>query len=82
MDRDAKLELANAILDTHKAREKTYSSARQCYSIDYFQAARQAVPDPDLRPIVAGMLVAGYVEFHDWARETVKGQRSNRAKSR
>ena len=75
MDANAKLELARAILDTHKTREASYQKEQHGYAIDYFAAARRAVADPELRPIVTSLLIAGYCEIYEWAEKIVKDSR-------
>ncbi len=82
MDRGAKVELAKAILDTLKAREKTWNKEKERYAMDYFTAAQQAVRDPELRPIVAAMCTAGYVDFPEWAEKIMKGPAHHQKRGR
>jgi hypothetical protein len=79
MDRAAKVELAQAILDTLNARERTYNREKQQYAINYRQAADKAVRDPELRPLVTSMLMAGYCDFPEWA-EKITGDRRQQHK--
>ena len=75
MDTTAKRELAQAIVGTHRIREDSYVPGNRMspgyYAEDYDEAMEEAGVDPDIRPLVKGMLIAGYVDFHDWARKTL-----------
>lgn len=65
-------ELANAINKMHRIREESWDGRR--YALSYDQAAKQAGVDPSIADIVSAMLVSGYTDFHDWARETLKAR--------
>jgi len=73
MQREAKAELARAILETHKRREQSWTPGINGrpghYDLSWDEAAFAVVSDPDLRPLVTAMLIAGYVDFTEWAEK-------------
>ena len=78
MNRDAKFELAEAILQTRNTLEASRDPKTQRYGIDLYSAADKAVRDPDLRLLVAGMLTTGHSSFTVWAEIIAKETQNNK----
>ncbi len=64
MELDAKLELANAILNTFEEREASFIPDERRYSKSYWETAAEVVEDPDLKSLIPTMLA--------WSREHVE----------
>jgi hypothetical protein len=67
VQKDAKIELANAILRTSELRETTWNGNR--YTLSYWDCVKQLNIDPDLQPLVAAMLGCGFADFPEWAEK-------------
>jgi len=73
MDKIAKRELANAILDTLRIHEASFEQTDPrgwgFHRKDLLESAQEAGVDRDLQPIVGAMVGFGFSDFAIWATE-------------
>lgn len=68
---DAHKQLAKAIMDTHRAREASYSFGTGHYGLSIHEAAEKHAPAEYFEPVTC-LLTAGYCEIFDWCDNVLK----------
>ncbi len=66
-----KIELARGIIDALNMRESSYTGLYE-YGMTYAEAVAATVEDEELHPLITAILMTGYTDFIDWARETIR----------